>query len=229
MEIKPIALFRSPFKEKFGIPRQSNLIQELKGTIVLEKRFSSEQALRGLDGFEYIWLIWGFNLNPSETVSLLVRPPRLGGNKKVGVFASRSPFRPNPLGLSCVRIEEIDLTIGEIKVSGADLSDGTPIYDIKPYIPYSDAHSSAACGFADRVKWETLSVKPLNKDLEDKIKSYLCEDDYGALLKCLEQDPRPQYQKKSSPHKIYGLHYSNYNITFIVDGDELTITDITPL
>ena len=229
MEIKPIAIFRSPFKEKFGIPRQSNLIQELKGTIVLEKQFPCEQALRGLDGFDYIWLIWGFNLNPTEASSLLVRPPRLGGNEKVGVFASRSPFRPNPIGLSCVKIEKIEITKGEISVSGADLSDRTPIYDIKPYIPYSDAHSSAKCGFADRVKWETLSVKILDKALEDKIKACLCEADYAALIKSLEQDPRPQYQKKSSPHKKYGLHYSNYNITFVVDGDELTITDITPL
>ncbi len=156
-EIEPIAFFRSPLTSKFGIPRQSGLANNLVGRIVFEKKYQREEALRGLEDFDYLWLIWGFSANPSsEEVKFTVRPPRLGGNKRLGVFATRSPFRPNGLGLSSVFIKQI--TEGEIEVVGADLMDGTPIYDIKPYIPYVDSHPEAKGGFTDKKEWQKLSV-----------------------------------------------------------------------
>ena len=159
MQIEPVAYFRSPLSEKFGLPRQAGLAESLRGTVVLEPAFRAPEALRGLDGFEYLWLIWGFHLNREDAAEgLTVRPPRLGGNERVGVFASRSPYRPNPLGLSSVRIESIDAEAGEIRVLGADLADGTPIYDIKPYVEYADSHPGVRSGFVDDTAWQPLKV-----------------------------------------------------------------------
>lgn len=225
MEIKPIAVFHSPFKEKFGIPRQSSLINTLIGEIELYSEYA--QAIKGLEDFERIWLIWEFNLNSSSSANLTVRPPRLGGNKRVGVFASRSPFRPNSLGLSCVKIESIQDNI--IRVSGADLADGTAIYDIKPYIAYSDAFPDSKCGYVDNNEWKTLEVKTLNEEVESKLKEKLTPTNYSALIESLKQDPRPSYKKEqrsSNSEKTYGLLYEKYNITFIVKDDVLIITGI---
>ena len=161
MNIHPVAYFHSPLTSKFGIPRQSGLAEELVGTIVLEPEYRREEAVRGLEAFDYLWLIWEFSANPHEQQGLTVRPPRLGGNERVGVFASRSPFRPNRLGLSCVRIDKVE--IGEngpvIHVRGADLMDGTPIYDIKPYVAYADSHPEARSGFVDKKVWTPLLVE----------------------------------------------------------------------
>ena len=157
MEINPIASFKSPISGKFGVPRQSGLAPSLEGEVHLLAPYNRAEALRGLEGFERIWLIWGFSLNP-DSGSMTVRPPRLGGNERVGVFASRSPFRPNGLGLSCVKIAGVDAGQGIIRVLGADLADGTPIYDIKPYVPYTDSHSASSAGFVDASEWKRLKV-----------------------------------------------------------------------
>ena len=198
-EIEPIAYFRSPFTTKFGIPRQSGLVSELRGRIVFEPKFNSEDALRGLEGFDYVWLIWGFSANEpvggkkwNEDDSLMVRPPRLGGNERVGVFASRSPFRPNGLGLSSVRIVNIGKD-GVIEVSGADLMDGTPIYDVKPYLPYADAHIEARGGYTDSSIWQSLDV-----ELPDNIGDFFNQNEIKALSEVLAQDPRPHYQHDQS-------------------------------
>lgn len=228
MEIKPVAHFRSPFKEKFGIPRQSSIVQELHGFVELDRDFRREEALRGLEDFDYIWLIWGFNLNPSPTSSLMVRPPRLGGNEKVGVFASRSPFRPNSLALSSVKICKIDHKKGIIEVSGADLADGTPIYDIKPYVTYCDAHPQARSGFVEERNWHKIEVRVESREVEEEILKLLGAEAFSALKESLSQDPRPQYQKKSNPSKSYGLLFDKYNITFHCEAESLVIDGITP-
>jgi tRNA-Thr(GGU) m(6)t(6)A37 methyltransferase TsaA len=220
MEIKPVAIFRAPLPEKFGLPRQAGLAESLQGTVVLEPEFRSPEALRGLDGFDYLWLIWGFHLN-KETVSegLTVRPPRLGGNERVGVFASRSPYRPNPLGLSSVRIERVDAAAGEIHVLGADLADGTPIYDIKPYVEYADSHRGVRSGFVDDHAWQRLEVV-LPRETFHK----LDPDTIDGLLEILAQDPRPQYQ--DDPEREYGLTYDGKNVHFRVADGKLTVTRI---
>ena len=220
MEIKPVAIFHSPLPEKFGLPRQAGLAESLAGTVVLEPEFRSPEALRGLDGFDYLWLIWGFHLN-RETASegLTVRPPRLGGNERVGVFASRSPYRPNPLGLSSVRIERVDAAAGEIHVLGADLADGTPIYDIKPYVEYADSHRGVRSGFVDDHAWQRLEVV-LPRETFHK----LDPDTIDGLLEILAQDPRPQYQ--DDPERIYGLRYGDRNIRFKVADGVLTVVQI---
>ena len=220
MEIKPVAIFRAPLPEKFGLPRQAGLAESLQGTVVLEPEFRSPEALRGLDGFDYLWLIWGFHLN-KETASegLTVRPPRLGGNERVGVFASRSPYRPNPLGLSSVRIERVDAAAGEIHVLGADLADGTPIYDIKPYVEYADSHRGVRSGFVDEHAWQRLEVV-LPRETFHK----LDPDTIDGLLEILAQDPRPQYQ--DDPERIYGLRYGDRNIRFKVANGVLTVVQI---
>lgn len=215
MEIKPIAYFRSPVKEKFGLPRQAGLAPDLMGQVVLESDYNASEALRGLEGFDYIWLLWGFNLNRSVSHSSTVRPPRLGGNERIGVFASRSPFRPNPIGLSSVRIEGINGAV--ITVSGADLADGSPIYDIKPYIPYTDSHPDARDGFVGEKAWKSLEVSfPENLD-----EWGLSEQDILALREILEQDPRPQYQ--NDPDRIYGLSFAGRNIRFSVNEGTLAV------
>lgn len=218
ISIEPIAFFHSPFSSKFGIPRQSGLVEELTGRIVFEPKYRDVNALRGLSGFDYIWLIWGFSANQSSKgTSLTVRPPRLGGNERVGVFASRSPFRPNGLGLSSVKIKNIDGT--DIIVSGADLMDGTPIYDIKPYLPYVDSHPNAKGGFTDSREW-----KKLNVDIPDSIRKDLTEEQVEELSGILSLDPRPHYQK--DPDRIYGMPFYRHDIHFRVEGDTLIIIDI---
>ena len=220
MEIHPVATFRSPLPEKFGLPRQAGLAESLRGTVVLEPEYRTPDALRGLDGFDYLWLIWGFHLN-RETASegLTVRPPRLGGNERVGVFASRSPYRPNPLGLSSVRIERVDAAAGEIHVLGADLADGTPIYDIKPYVEYADSHRGIRSGFVDGKAW-----RPLEVVLPREAFPQLDADSIDGLLEILAQDPRPQYQ--DDPERIYGLLYEGRNIRFRVADGILTVVDV---
>jgi len=220
MEIRPVAIFHSPLCEKFGLPRQAGLAESLRGTVVLEPEFRTPEALRGLDGFDYLWLIWGFHLN-RETASegLTVRPPRLGGNERVGVFASRSPYRPNPLGLSSVRIERVDAAAGEIRVLGADLADGTPIYDIKPYVEYADSRRGVRSGFVDGKEW-----KPLEVTLPRETFHKLDPDTIDGLLEILAQDPRPQYQ--DDPERIYGLLYEGRNIKFRVADGILTVVAV---
>ena len=221
MEIKPVAVFRSPFTSKFGIPKQSGLVKELEGEIVFESAYRNADALRGMDGFDYLWLIWGFSANRHAANSLVVRPPLLGGNEKVGVFATRSPFRPNPLGLSSVRISHIDWHDHRgpvIHVLGADLMDGTPIYDIKPYVPYADARPDARSGFAQGAD-STLEVR-CSPDLLAK----LPEDQRGALLGILSQDPRPHYQK--DPDRIYGMAFGAWNVKFRIAEENVTVISI---
>jgi len=220
MNLKLVATFHAPLTEKFGLPRQSGLADSLRGTVVLEPEFRSPEALRGLEGFDYLWLIWGFHLN-RETASggLTVRPPRLGGNERVGVFASRSPYRPNPLGLSSVRIERVDAAAGEIHVLGADLADGTPIYDIKPYVEYADSHRGVRSGFVDEHAWQRLKVV-----LPRETFRQLDPDTVDGLLEILAQDPRPQYQ--DDPERIYGLQYGDRNIRFKVSGGILTVVAV---
>lgn len=221
MELTPIADFRCPLKAKFGIPRQSGLIESLEGSIVLRKEFSDRAALRGLEGFDYIWVIWGFSANRKNGWRATVRPPRLGGNATVGVFASRSPYRPNPLGLSSLRVTEVGE--GFIKVRGADLMDGTPIYDIKPYVSYSDSHEGARGGFVDSRVWKELEVV-FPEELRLKAAG-LCGDDAAeTICGLLAQDPRPHYHNDAS--KIYGMEYAGFDIRFSVDGGILTVKDI---
>jgi len=220
VEIKPIAYFSSPLKEKFGTPRQSGLVPDLEGEIRFCEGFDAA-SLDGLEGFDYIWLLWGFSLNKGKA-SAKVRPPRLGGNERMGVFATRSPYRPNPIGLSSVRIKEIDASAGLIRVLGADLVDGTPIYDIKPYVEYADSHPGVRSGFVDKSPWKPLEVR---FQLEGKsAEELLPKEDMDALRAILEQDPRPAYQE--DPERIYGLSYKNKNVRFVVDGRTLRVIGI---
>ena len=245
--IEPIAVFRSPFATKFGVPRQSGLSEHLRGRIKLLPPYNREEALRGLEDFSHLWLIWGFSANkgqgashkeqeksaetpqtakspslgeglgvgspePStlgegQAVGLTVRPPRLGGNKRLGVFATRSPFRPNGLGLSSVKI--VSVGDGEIEVAGADLMDGTPIYDIKPYLPYADSHPQARGGFTDSTVWQPLRVV-----FPDKWRACFSDEDAAALTDVLALDPRPHYH--DSPERIYGMAFCGHDVRFRV-------------
>ena len=215
LEIRPVAYYHGSFGSKFGIPRQSGLAPELRGRIVFCEPYKLREALRGLEGFERIWLIWGFSANrPAKGEwQPTVRPPRLGGNTALGVWATRSPFRPNPLGLSCVKLEAIEGM--ELLVSGADLMDGTPIYDIKPYVPYADAFPLAAAGFAASAPESRLEVE-LPQDLP------LTQTQKAALVQALSLDPRPAYQ--DSPEKEYVLPFEGLDISFRVSGDRLKVT-----
>lgn len=220
MEISPIAVIRTEFPEKFGIPRQSGLASALRGRIVFNEGFKDPSALKGLESFSHLWLIWEFSANRHSDWHPTVRPPRLGGNATMGVFATRSPFRPNPLGLSCVEIEGIDLSTPEgpvIYVIGADLMDGTPIYDIKPYIRYADSRPDAVCGYADDIPQKTLEVV-----MPEEMKMELGEK-AGAAMEILAYDPRPSYQ--NDPERVYGLSFAGYDIKFIVVGNTLTVTE----
>ncbi len=223
--LQVIARIRSDFPTKFGIPRQSGIVSQLRASVVFEPAFRNPDALRGLEDFSHIWLIWEFSESVRTQWSPTVRPPRLGGNARMGVFATRSPFRPNPLGLSCVRLETIcqDPDLGHILiVSGADLMDGTPIFDIKPYIPYADCHPEASGGFASVPAGACLTVD-CPPDLLEVVPAASRE----ALLGVLAQDPRPAYQHK--PGRVYGLDFAGCNVRFTVDEDRLTVTEIRPL
>lgn len=224
MEIKPIAYFRSPFSSKFGIPKQAGLVAELEGQIVFEPEFRNPDALRGMEGFDYLWLIWEFSANKHKANSPVVRPPVLGGNEKVGVFATRSPFRPNNIGLSSVRISLIERETSRgpiIHVKGADLMDGTPIYDIKPYVVYADCHPEARSGFVDSRKWERLKVEIPDEVNTRLLTNGLTQHQINILKDVLAQDPRPHYQK--DPNKVYGMPYEGIDIHFTVNENTLTI------
>ncbi len=219
--VKVIARIRSEFPEKFGIPRQSGLVPELRAKIIFEQEFRSADALRGIEGFSHLWLIWRFSAAVREGWSPTVRPPRLGGNERVGVFATRSPFRPNPIGLSCVKLEGVGEERGlgpVLYVSGADLMDGTPIYDIKPYLPYADARPEAEGGFAPAPA-ETLHV-----DCAQELLEKLPPQRRAALLGVLAQDPRPPYQ--NDPEREYGLSFGGWAVRFRVVGGVLRVRAI---
>lgn len=222
--ITPIAHIHSGFSEKFGIPRQSGLIDALKATIVFEPEFANIDALRGIEAYSHIWLIWGFSEAKQNVWSPTVRPPRLGGNHRMGVFATRSPFRPNSLGLSCVRLEklEIDKELGPVlHVAGADLLDCTPIFDIKPYLPYVDSYPEALEGFAGDVKNYALNV-----NIPDVYLKKIPQQHLEAVLALLAQDPRPAYH--NDPDRIYGMTYAGCNIRFFVKDSELTVCGAEP-
>ncbi len=220
--MKVIARIRSAFKEKFGIPRQSGLVPSLKATVVFEPEFRNAEAIRGLEEFSHIWLIWEFSLSRRDDWSPTVRPPRLGGNKRMGVFATRSPFRPNPIGLSCVKLDgiEYDGELGAVlRVSGADIADGTPVYDIKPYLPFTDCRPEAFGGFAEAVKDKSLKVI-----FPDCLKNGLGEETVTTLRELLAQDPRPSYQRDNT--RVYGMDYGGIEVRFTVDGDALTVREV---
>lgn len=223
--MRAIAHIHTDFPTKFGIPRQSGLVQALRSTVVFEPEYRNPDALRGLEGFDYIWLIWQFSASVREDWSPTVRPPRLGGNVRMGVFATRSPFRPNPIGLSSVRLEQIELhpELGPLlHVTGADLMDGTPILDIKPYVPYADSHPEAAGGFAGPDGGPTLEVL-----VPEELLSRVPPDKREALLGVLSHDPRPPYQQ--DPDRVYGLDFAGLNIRFSVRDQILTVRALRPL
>lgn len=220
--IKPIAYIRNDFPDKFGIPRQSSLINTLKAEIVFEPEYRNPEAFRGLEDYSHIWLIWGFSENTKSNWTATVRPPRLGGNTRMGVFATRSPFRPNPLGLSSVRLESIELHSEHgpiLHILGADLMNGTPIFDIKPYLPYADSHPEASEGFAGPLKNYSLRIECAPELLE-----HVPSDKQEALLAVLAQDPRPSYQ--NNPERIYGLRFAGMEVKFRVENDVLYVVDI---
>ncbi len=218
-QMKIIAHIHTDFADKFGVPRQAGLVEELRATIVFEPEYRNPDALRGLEGFSHVWLIWQFSKAVRETWSPTVRPPRLGGNTRMGVFATRSPYRPNAIGLSSVRLEGIrmDAKLGPVlEVSGADLMDGTPIFDIKPYLAYTDSHPEATGGFTAPNTWQCLQVQFPPELLEQ-----VPEERRAALIGVLEQDPRPSYQKDSS--RVYGLTFGGQNIRFTVQDGVLSV------
>ena len=219
MTLKVIAHIHTAFPTKFGIPRQSGLVEELRGEIVFTPEYRNPDALRGLEDFSHIWLVWQFSGAVRESWSPTVRPPRLGGNTRVGVFATRSPFRPNPLGLSSVKLLKVEPNTPQgpvLTVGGADLLDGTPIFDIKPYLPYVDAHPDARGGFTDTTKFYTLQVQA-----EPEVLEQIPADKRDALLGVLRSDPRPSYQH--DPERLYGLSFGGVEVKFKVDGDVLTV------
>lgn len=224
-EIKPIARIRTDFPSKFGIPRQSGIVESLEGTIVFEPEYRNRESLRGLENYSHLWLIWGFSKTVCEDWSPTVRPPRLGGNIRMGIFATRSPFRPNPIGLSCVRLEKIRLNTSfgpEIQVSGIDMMDGTPIFDIKPYLPYADCRFDATGGFTDNIRMQVLQVH-----VASELLNRIPLDKQKALLSTLSLDPRPSYQNDSD--RIYGFLFSDFEIRFSVKEQEIFVVDIIPL
>ena len=222
MEIKPIAYIKTDFKEKFGIPRQSGRAPSLTSEIIFEPEYRTIDALRAIEQFSHLWLIFDFSKAHKESWSATVRPPRLGGNERVGVFASRSPFRPNPIGLSCVKLERIEqrADVGAVLiVSGADLLDNTPIFDIKPYLPYADCHLDAVGGYADEKKDYRLQVEFPTHLLEK-----ISKEKQDGLLECLADDPRPSYQ--DDPTREYGMRFADFEIKFTVNADTLTVFDV---
>ena len=220
--MKIIARIHTDFASKFGVPRQAGLVEELRATIVFEPEYRNEDALRGLEGFSHIWLIWQFSQAVRDTWSPTVRPPRLGGNTRMGVFATRSPFRPNAIGLSSVRLVDIRQEPGlgtVLEVAGADLMDGTPIYDIKPYLAYTDSHPEATGGFTDPNGWRKLAV-----DFPAELLSKIPPQRREALIGVLEQDPRPSYQKDGD--RVYGMTFGGWNVKFTVREGVLTVTEV---
>ena len=224
-EIHPIAYIHTDLPTKFGIPRQSGLVPALQAKIVMEPTYRDPVAFRGIEGFSHLWLIWGFSENRRNSWSATVKPPRLGGNKRMGVFATRSPFRPNSLGLSSVKLEsvEFDEKLGPVLiVSGADLMDSTPIYDIKPYVPHSDCHADAVGGFSDQFADYALEVV-----FPENWLSMIPEEKREALFGILAQDPRPSYQ--DDPNRVYGFNYLDLDVRFRVKDGILTVCEIEKL
>ena len=222
MELTPIAHIRTDFGSKFGVPRQSGVVEDLRARIVFEPAYRNPDALRGMEDFSHLWLIWHFSEVKQETWSPTVRPPRLGGNTRMGVFATRSPYRPNPLGLSAVKIVSVDLHTPEgpvITVAGADLMDGTPIFDIKPYLAYADSHPDAKGGFI-----EGLTDRSVEVVCDETLLSALSEDTRRSLLAVLAHDPRPTYQ--NDPDRIYGMEFGGCNVRFTVADGVLTVVDV---
>ena len=221
--MRPIARIHSDFSTKFGVPRQSGLVGSLEATVVFESEFRNPDALRGLEGFSHIWLVWVFDQAVRKDWSPTVRPPRLGGNTRMGVFATRSPFRPNPIALSCVKLAGTEETVDHgtvLRILGADLMDGTPILDIKPYIPYADSHPEALGGFASVPAGETLEVI-IPPELLERVP----ENRQEALRGVLAQDPRPHYQE--DPERVYGFGFAGMEVKFSVEGKRLTVRDIS--
>ena len=222
MELKIIARIYNDFSHKFGIPRQSGILPEMLSTIVFEPDYRTDDALRGIEEFSHLWLIWQFSENGSAKWSATVRPPRLGGNTRMGVFATRSPYRPNPIGLSSVRLVEVKRTEKDgtvLTVAGADILSGTPIYDIKPYVAYSDSHPDASSGFAD----ERLSYS-LTVNIPEALEKKLPADKRATVITMLENDPRPSYHEDG---RIYGMTFGGYEIKFFVECNVLTVTEIS--
>lgn len=223
--IRPIARYEGDLREKFGAPRQAGVVPELEGRVVFEPEYRDPEALRGIEGFDRLWLIWQFseNLREDGAWSPTVRPPRLGGNVRIGVFATRSPFRPNALGLSCVRLLAVEKDPERglvLRVGGADLMDGTPIFDVKPYVPYADAYPEAHSGFAPD-PGATLAL-----DFPPELEARVPEEKREALRGVLANDPRPRYQR--DPERVYGLRFGGQNVKFTVSGTTLTVRDVEP-
>ncbi len=218
----PIAYIHTDFKEKFGIPRQSGLISECKGKIVFKKEYSVPEAFRGLEDFSHIWVLWEFSESKRDTWSPTVRPPLLGGNKRMGVFATRSPFRPNSIGLSALRLDKVDTDARDgvtLHVSGADMLDGTPVFDIKPYLPYTDSIPHATGGFT-----ESLGERKLEVSFPDELLKRVPEKKRSSLMAVLEGDPRPSYQ--DDPERVYGMKFSEFEVKFRVEGGRLQVTSL---
>lgn len=222
MEI--IARVHTDFPTKFGIPRQSGLVEALEGKIVFEKKYRSAEAVRGLEEFSHIWLLWQFSRSHRDTWAATVTPPRLGGKKRMGVFATRSPFRPNDIGLSCVRLKKVEITEeGPVLwIAGADLADGTPLYDIKPYIPFADCHPEASEGYTKETKEHLLRV-----DFPEELLKKMPPEKREAILGVLAQDPRPAYVM--DPQRRYGVEFAGYDVRFRVAGDVLTVCEVVRL
>lgn len=223
--MKIIARIRTDFPEKFGIPRQSGLVDGLRGKIVFEEEYRNAEALRGIEGFSHLWLIWQFSQAVREDWSPTVKPPRLGGNRRMGVFATRSPFRPNPIGLSCVRLEKVDWHTQEgpvLWVAGVDLLDGTPIYDVKPYLPYADCRVEATGGFAQEVMDHSLRV-----DFPEELLARVPEDKRQALRELLAQDPRPGY-RHDEPERRFGVAFAGLDVRFTVQDEVLRVCEVVP-
>ena len=225
MTLHPIAFFRSPLTSKFGTPRQSGIVSGLKGRVVFLPEYRDPSFIKGMEGFDYLWLLWEFSANKHGAVHATVRPPLLGGNRSQGVFATRSPFRPNPIGLSSVRLESISFDEAEgpvLHVSGSDLIDGTPIFDIKPYVEYADSHVGVRSGFVDEHEWQRLEVT-----FAEGVSGMLSSDDETVVRELLALDPRPHYQ--DDPERVYGMPFRQYDIRFRVNGLHLTVVEILEL
>lgn len=222
MTLRPIAHIRTDFPEKFGIPRQSGLLPDAEALIVFTEEYRAPEALRGIEGFSHLWLIWQFSENLREGWQPTVRPPRLGGNRRMGVFATRSPFRPNQLGLSSVRLLGVESTARDgmiLRVAGADLMDGTPIYDVKPYLTFTDSHPDAVCGFSDPVRDRALTV-----DFPPDLLERVPVSKRSTLLTLLANDPRPSYQ--SDPERVYFLSFADLRISFLVRSTRLSVINV---